>query len=147
MRMSLAPKRFLLDQNVDLAFTGDFFENSGGENERWLRAANFDWYFIKPNGDIFLWDGEADLSTSTLITQVAPLYYQQPELLYNATPENLPSLLDNTIGLRIPEIFIKVAVAKTKIGFSEMTSTGTSSNPTVAFSNGMARRTSMIAHC
>lgn len=42
-------------------YAGDFHENWGGEDERWLTSENGRWYYIKPDGKVFRWEGRNNL--------------------------------------------------------------------------------------
>ncbi|TWT54008.1 MMPL family protein [Rubripirellula amarantea] len=35
---------------------GDKLTNWGGENEKWLKSASGDWYYVKPDGGLYRWD-------------------------------------------------------------------------------------------
>ena len=37
--------------------TGDYHQNWGGANEKWLKGNDDTWYYILPDGDIFRWRG------------------------------------------------------------------------------------------
>ena len=71
----------------DLEFFVSLYENWGGRNERWLRGED-SWYFITPDGLLFRWD-ESDKANGVQVATLAPLFYEVPELLYNASDESL----------------------------------------------------------
>ena len=62
---------------------------------KWLVGRN-GWYFLQPNGDLYLWDGGGQ-ATGTLIAHLTPDYNQHPELLTEA----LPTLLGRCGNLRV----------------------------------------------
>ncbi len=74
-----------LDQQLGLQSTGSYSFNWGGHNEKWMRGTNGAWFFIVPSGQLYRWNGQADLSTSTLIARFDGNYYTNPSLLHNAT--------------------------------------------------------------
>ena len=47
--------------NQGLFFTGNYTQNYGGTNEKWLKGNlnqyGLPWYFVKPNGQLWAWDG------------------------------------------------------------------------------------------
>jgi len=43
--------------------TGNYFENAGGRGEKWLLGDGKRWYFITPEGELYLWNGGADLGS------------------------------------------------------------------------------------
>ncbi|MEZ6099673.1 MAG: MMPL family transporter [Pirellulaceae bacterium] len=51
--------RDFVGNRLQLFVTGNYHENWGGEEEKWLKGINDDWYYVKPNGDIFRWNGHA----------------------------------------------------------------------------------------
>ncbi len=75
---------YVLDQQLGLAFTGNLYLNYGGANEKWLLGSGDLWYFIKPNGELWRWDGTPNQATGTLIGNVGSSYYTQINLLYSA---------------------------------------------------------------
>ncbi len=40
---------------------GEYHENWGGLGEKWLQGNDGQWYFIKPNGELWKWDGDANV--------------------------------------------------------------------------------------
>src|SRR5262249_40158233 len=79
---------FALDQALGLNFTGDFSLNYGNQNEKWL-LGNDGWYFIKPNGELWRWDGTLHQATGQLMATLATDYYINPVRLYSASPTTL----------------------------------------------------------
>lgn len=71
---------------------GDYL-NYGGQQSRWLKGAANQfgnvWYFIKPNGEFWAWDGTANLATGALLQTLEPIFYQHLDLLTNPTQGNL----------------------------------------------------------
>jgi hypothetical protein len=90
---------FSLDQTLDLAFTGSYSQNYGGANEKWVLGSD-GWYFIKPTGELFRWDGVPNLATGTFIDSLAPLFWQQPAFLHDTVKQTLPVLLNQAFNLR-----------------------------------------------
>ncbi|MCA9085152.1 MAG: carboxypeptidase regulatory-like domain-containing protein, partial [Planctomycetaceae bacterium] len=82
----VAVRAWELDQRLDLFHTGQFFLNWGGHNEKWVKN-DTDWFYILPDGSVYRWNGSSreDLSGHYEAT-LSPMYYQNPELLFAATP-------------------------------------------------------------
>ncbi|PQO44102.1 DJ-1/PfpI family protein [Blastopirellula marina] len=75
-----------LDQQYDLQTAANFHTNWGGQNERWLQAADGSWFYILPTGDFYRWGGTFPASEYLASFDVA--YYDDPNLL--ADPVALP---------------------------------------------------------
>jgi predicted RND superfamily exporter protein len=50
-----------LGDRLGLSTTGDFREDWGGLNEKWLLGNKDEWYYITPEGGLFKWDGGNNL--------------------------------------------------------------------------------------
>ncbi|MCB0324954.1 MAG: hypothetical protein KDD69_15330 [Bdellovibrionales bacterium] len=79
---------FDLDQehNFELLY-GDYLENRLGNGEKYFqgrRGSYISWYVIFPDGKLYLWTGA--LSTSTLLGALPREYYDDPSLLFDASP-------------------------------------------------------------
>jgi ELWxxDGT repeat protein len=89
-----------LDQTLNLRFEGSYSQDYGGANEKWALGDD-GWYFIKPDGTFYQWDGAANSATGTLLAALAPLFWQQPALLHDTVEQTLPVLLDQALNLRL----------------------------------------------
>ena len=82
-----AAAAYSLDQSLNLTFTGNLHENSGGTGERWLRGGA-SWYYITPTGRFFRWNNQTISATKplagTLISTPGTAYYQDVSLLHAA---------------------------------------------------------------
>ena len=91
------------DRDLTLSFTGNFYQNFFGLGEKWLRGVNNSfgnpWYFIKPNGQFYAWDGTKAALGSALLTTLDPVYYVYPDLLYNASNQSFDYVLQQRLGL------------------------------------------------
>ncbi len=94
----------ILKQTYQLVFAGSLYSNYGGAHEEWLQGAvnsyGNTWYFIKPSGQFFAWDGTILKATGTLLDTVDPVYYVRPDLIYNGQPQSLPYALSQSLNLR-----------------------------------------------
>jgi len=76
-----------LDQSLGLSFSGNLYENAGGQGERWLKGGS-SWYYITPAGNLFRWNNRAFTATAPLTgTQIAApgsAYYRDVSLLHSA---------------------------------------------------------------
>lgn len=51
-----------LGDRLGLFATGDYYQNWGGRNERWLLGEKDQWYFVTPDGELFRWSGRPNFS-------------------------------------------------------------------------------------
>ena len=89
---------YVLDQSLRLSFAGDYYFDSFGVSEKWLLGTHNQWYFIKPGGELVLWDGSRQ-ATGAVAATLDPLYYFYPQLLTNAQEEDMASLVDRWLVL------------------------------------------------
>ena len=75
---------FDLNSSLEFRATRSDFRNWGGMDERWV-LANDGWYFIKPDGDLFKWDGSPRTAlTGTLVTSLTSDYWMHLERIHSA---------------------------------------------------------------
>ena len=71
-----------LNSQLNLFFTGNYFLNSAGLGEKWVRShVNNQWYIIQPNGAFSVWNGGASF---TFVAQLDSSYFADPTTLFNA---------------------------------------------------------------
>jgi predicted outer membrane repeat protein len=70
---------------------GNYYFNYGGQQDRWVMGGGGTWFFVLPDGSLYLWDGTANKATGTLIANVGPAAYADPTLLTNAQPGQAPA--------------------------------------------------------
>ena len=46
---------------LGLHYTGEFYKNWGGQNEKWLAGNNNKWFYVTPEGSLYEWSGNANL--------------------------------------------------------------------------------------
>lgn len=67
---------------LDLFFSGSYYENWGGESERWMKSDRDGWHYVTPDGLLYRWDGNAVSAAAplsgTLIVDVGTAYYANP---------------------------------------------------------------------
>lgn len=87
----LAQKAYNLDQALDLNFTGNYYQNVFGHNEKWLLAtAESTWYVVLPNGEFHRYNGSFSFDGGTLVDTFDTSYWEDPAKLFNAeNPETL----------------------------------------------------------
>ncbi len=74
---------YQLNSTLNLFLTGNFFQNSSGLNEKWVRShVNNNWYIIEPTGKFSLWTGGNNFS---FVAQLDSGYWNNPSLLTTAT--------------------------------------------------------------
>ena len=71
----------------------NYGENWGGQNEKWLRAADGGYFFLLPDGQLREWQGSFE--NSTLITELTPAFHANPEKLLAAQPAMAAISLDD----------------------------------------------------
>jgi hypothetical protein len=81
---SLEQIAYDLDQQLSLGHDGNDYKNWGGLDEKWMQSSSGKWYFITPDGSLYEWNGDSDLSTSTLIATLDSTYYDDTSKLHNA---------------------------------------------------------------
>jgi hypothetical protein len=85
----------LTQQTGTLTYAPDR-DNLGGLNEKWLQAADSQWYFILPSGELYKSDG-TDMATGTLLGNVGSSYYADPTRLTNP-PADQPHVTFSVSG-------------------------------------------------
>lgn len=85
-----------LDQQYGFESDGNYFDNWGGQSERWIRATQGDteWFFLLPDGSLNEWGGS--FATSNLIADLSPETYNSPALLTNPTATDASIAIDGT---------------------------------------------------
>ncbi len=81
---------FTLKQTLGLTYSGSYYQNSWGKNEKWLSGSGNLYYMILPNGELRRWAGKLDLTLTSayLVASLSTDIYNDPSLLWNANPEN-----------------------------------------------------------
>ncbi|MBP86637.1 MAG: hypothetical protein CMJ64_07975, partial [Planctomycetaceae bacterium] len=72
-----------LDAQYGFSFAGTYYEDWGHRDEKWIKDANEQWYFILPNGELYLWDGSQQV-TGTIIANVGSAVHTNPSNLFDA---------------------------------------------------------------
>jgi hypothetical protein len=72
-----------LDQTLGLFSNGNYYDNWGGEQEKWLQGNGGVWYFILPSGAFYQWNGSGG-ANGTLLATVDPSYWANPYDLWHA---------------------------------------------------------------
>jgi hypothetical protein len=92
---------YILRQRFGLTFAGSYYQNYGGLNEKWLQGTTNvngnPWYLITPGGQLYTWDGTPGQATGTLLANLDPLYWAQPNRLLNAQPNELNATITNNV--------------------------------------------------
>ncbi len=117
-----------LDAALGLAFAGDFFQNYGGQQERWLQGADNLWYFLLPTGDLYRWDGMEGQATGALIAALGAGHYADPRLLYDAASGQLlasPSFSGTVLSLDRYDGFVGSFVVTVTVSDGSLTDSKT----------------------
>ena len=64
-----------------------YFENAYDAEEKWLRSADGGWYFLTPDGRLSEWDSTPFSATGTLVAQLAPTTWHNPDFILTAVNE------------------------------------------------------------
>ncbi len=81
---------FTVKQTFGLSLQGGLHQNYGGQNEKWVfGTVDNNWYFIKPDGTFYRWDGQTNQATGTLLATFSPSYWTTPTRLYQAAPNQI----------------------------------------------------------
>lgn len=70
-----------LDYSLGLWSDGEFYQNSWGLQEKWLRDKTNKWYFIKPDGILYRFD---NVNSVPLVASLSQSYYLNPMTLCEA---------------------------------------------------------------
>ncbi|MDF1745712.1 MAG: Calx-beta domain-containing protein [Gimesia sp.] len=77
-----------LDQQHDFFTDGNYHENWGGLNERWIRGGDDQWFYLTPNGNLNRWEGS--FQQSQLLAELDPSVYEDPmQLIDVIVPANV----------------------------------------------------------
>ncbi|MBX9680522.1 MAG: hypothetical protein K2X38_17330, partial [Gemmataceae bacterium] len=83
-------------QGFDYAAAG-YNQNYGGQQEKWIRGSFGYWYFIKPDGSLYRWDGTANAASGYYFANLPTTYYDDPSLLLNPLAGATASLSGNQL--------------------------------------------------
>src|SRR5262249_25166804 len=74
---------YVLNQQYGFFTDGNFFQNYGGQNEKWVQGGGSRWFFVLPGGQLYLWDGTPNQATGTLLGNVGSAFWTDPNRLIN----------------------------------------------------------------
>src|SRR5262249_20715751 len=78
-----AASAYQVNSQLALYTTGNFFTNSAGLGEIWIKSQVTGlWYIVEPSGRLSVWNGG---SSFTLVAQLDPSYFANPSALFTAT--------------------------------------------------------------
>lgn len=83
-RDPLPGRAYELDQRLSLGAPSAILQNRLRLQEKWMRGAGNQWYFILPSGELRQWTGSAN--NSPVVATLSRDYWVNPRLLYNARP-------------------------------------------------------------
>jgi hypothetical protein len=91
----------LLRETLGLRAAGNYYQNWGGLNEKWIVGSGGQWYYLLPNGQLYRWQNN-DPSLNPLVATLDTGHWADPSLLTNAWAGGSPaSVAINGIGLTI----------------------------------------------
>jgi hypothetical protein len=99
-----ASEAYLLDHQLGLNYTGSYYTNEFGQNEKWMSSTSGTWYCILPNGQVRRWAGSmaATMQAANLLGTLNASYYANPSLLWNAQPAVTVSVTGNQLTITTP---------------------------------------------
>ena len=101
----IEPETYQLDQEHDFTSSGNYHDNWGGQNERWVNGDGSDWFYLLPNGELHEW--ASSFEASPLLASLGSNVYDDPSLLTDA--EAIPvevSINGDEIVVTPTEIFV-----------------------------------------
>jgi hypothetical protein len=93
---------YVLNQQDGFFTDGNFWQNYGGRNEKWVQGSGGQWYFVLPGGQLYRWDGTPNQATGTLLGNVGTAYWIDPSRLVNPPadqPHATLSVSGNTLTI------------------------------------------------
>lgn len=84
-----------LDAEYGFHTEGEYWTNYLGQNERWIRDSDNNWFYLQPNGELHRWEGSFD--SSPLIITLNSNVYEDPSLLTDS--RTVPVTVSNIDGV------------------------------------------------
>ncbi|MGF1580707.1 MAG: Ig-like domain-containing protein [Gemmataceae bacterium] len=100
---------YVLDQELQLTFTGNLSENALGEGERWLRGEFGHWFYVKPDGGVYFWTRTLDPTNDIFVAQLDPIYHTEIERLHDASSDQFEVTIDpstSTLDVQIENGYV-----------------------------------------
>ena len=141
----LAQTAYDLDQRLGLRYTGSYYQNDWGMQERWMQAQDNSWWAILPNGEVRRWGGSWE--TSPVLATLDPSYYANPALLHDAQ-RPVPTIAagDVTLGLQGNQLTIDPRSGFTGVFHVLVTASDGVYSPSETFRVTVANTAPNLAH-
>jgi hypothetical protein len=81
--------------DIDFVDQGSFYTNYLGNNERWLRDSDGQWYFILEDGNFYRW--EDSFAASELIAELGTEYYAAPSPILDPPAPTVTATIENGV--------------------------------------------------
>jgi hypothetical protein len=81
--------------DIDFVDQGSFYTNYLGNNERWLRDSDGQWYFILEDGNFYRW--EDSFETSELLAELGTDFYEDPNLILVPPAPAVTATIENGV--------------------------------------------------
>ncbi len=94
----VAQRAYELDQQLGLSYTGTYYQNDYGLNEKWMRASSGTWYCVLPNGEFRRWIGSP--TDMPLVAALSTDYWTNPGLLHDAQAPTATSVEGVSLSLQ-----------------------------------------------
>jgi hypothetical protein len=94
---ALTPSALAYQLNHDYGFgvyNGSYYANMWGADEKWLTGTGGTWYALLPSGKLYRWTGDfaQTITAANLVASLDPIFYVNPQLLWNAQPPVPPNI-------------------------------------------------------
>jgi hypothetical protein len=76
-----------LDRELNFKTNGNYWLDWNGQNEKWFRSANDQWYYILPTGSLHVWNHGQE-GGHPEVAKLDATFYDNPKLLIDATELN-----------------------------------------------------------
>lgn len=88
-----------LDQQHDFWSEGEYFTDWGGQNEKWIRDSENEWFYLLNDGSLHRWTGS--FAGSEFVAQLGIAVYEDPELLTDPLETELAAaFVDNFLEIQ-----------------------------------------------
>lgn len=85
---------YQVGQQLGLHYAGGYFQNSIGQNEKWVMGSGGQWYCLMPSGALRRWMGDPanTLAAGALVASLGSAAYADPTRLWTATSGANPNV-------------------------------------------------------
>ena len=81
--------------DIDFEDQGSFYHNYLGNNERWLRDIDGQWYFLLVDGNLYRW--QSSFAASDVVAELGVEYFENPDLILNPPAVAVTATIENGV--------------------------------------------------